>query len=313
MRRSLTMRWAAAIALALCLPVPSVAATLKVGPGEAYARLADAAAAARDGDRVLIAAGSYADCAVWRANGLTIEGSGEAASVISGTPCAGKALFVVQGNSVTIRGLTLSGAHVADFNGAGIRAEGGDLTVEHVRFVGNEDGLLAGALPGATITIRDSVFLGNGTCAGRGGCAHGVYVGAIARLLVERSRFSGTRAGHHIKSRAQRTEVIGCLMEDGPTGTASYAIDAPNGGAVLLRDDRIEKGPNAQNHTAAVMVGEEGVTQPTPQIVIEGSVFRVDGRYTAYLLDNRTTTPAVLRGNTLQGNALGLRGAGTVQ
>ena len=44
---------------------------------------------------------------------------------------------------ITIRNLTLTRARVADFNGAGIRAEGGDLTIEHVRFIDDQDGILA--------------------------------------------------------------------------------------------------------------------------------------------------------------------------
>lgn len=295
------------------MAVPSSAATLEVGPDKTFVRPSQAAAAAHDGDRVFIAPDTYADCAVWKASRLTIDGAGPDSTVITGAACAGKGLFIIQGSDITVRGLTLTGAHVADFNGAGIRAEGGDLTVDHVRFVNNEDGLLAGALPGVTITVRDSEFLGNGTCAGAGGCAHGIYVGRIAALRVEGSRFSGTRSGHHIKSRAQRTEVVGCVLEDGAGGTSSFAVDAPNGGALVLRDDRIEKGPDSENHTAAVMIGEEGVTQPTPEILVQHTMFRVDGSFTAYLVDNRTTTAATLRANTLQGNARALHGPGSVK
>ena len=286
--------------LAVCLSRQAPAATLEVGTDKQYKMPSAAAAVAHDGDHITIAPGSYSDCAVWKANDLTIEGAGLDATVITGTPCDGKALFITQGNAITIRGLALTGAHVGAFNGAGIRAEGGDLTIEHVRFANNEDGILAGSLPGKGIIVRDSEFIGNGTCAGSGGCAHGVYVGHLALLRVERSRFFGTRTGHHIKSRAARTEVIGCDLQDGASGTSSFAVDVPNGGAVLLRDNHIQKGPKSQNHTAALMIGAEGVTQPTPQIVVEHNTFQVDGGYTSYLVDNRTTTPAALIGNRLR-------------
>jgi hypothetical protein len=55
----------------------------------------------------------------------------------------GKALFVTDGNHITIRVLTLTRAHVPDGNGAGIRAEGGDLTVQNVHPPTTQDGLLA--------------------------------------------------------------------------------------------------------------------------------------------------------------------------
>jgi hypothetical protein len=299
--------------LALCLSHLAHAATLEVGPGRKYPTPSAAAAVAHDGDHVVIAAGTYSDCAAWKANDLTIEGASPDATVITGAPCAGKALFITEGNRITIRRLALTDARVADFNGAGIRAEGGDLTVEQVRFANDQDGILAGALPGRTIIIRDSEFIADGTCEGSGGCAHGVYVGNIALLRVERSRFLRTRQGHHIKSRAQRTEVIGCTLQDGPDGTSSFAVDVSNGGAVVLRGNTIEKGPKSENHTAALMIGAEGVTQPTPEIIVEDNRFLVDGNYRAFLVYNLTATAAVLRGNTLQGNAMALHGDGSVK
>lgn len=297
----------------LANPVAVRAMTLEVGAGKTYPLPSAAAAAARDGDHIVIAAGSYTDCAVWKANDLTIEGAGPDTTVIADKVCLGKALFVIQGNNITIRGLTLANARAPDFNGAGLRAEGGDLRVQHVQFINNQDGLLAGALPGGRIIISDSVFLRNGTCEGRGGCAHGLYVGDLALLRVERSRFFETRQGHHIKSRAKRTEVIGCDMADGENGAASYAVDISNGGAVLLRDNKIQKGPQSENHQAAVMIGAEGVTQPTPEIIVGHNTFQIEGAYRSYFVVNKTTTSATLTSNTLSPNAQPLLGPGSVK
>jgi hypothetical protein len=295
------------------LPGLAPAATLEVGTGKQFPVPSAAAAAARDGDRIAIGAGTYTDCAVWKANDLTIEGAGADTTVITGTPCDGKALFIARGDRTVIRGLALTNAHVGEFNGAGIRAEGGDVTVEHVRFLNDEDGILAGSLPNRTITVSDSEFIGNGSCAGGGGCAHGIYVGSIGLLRVERTRFFETKAGHHIKSRAKRTEVIGCDIADGAFGTASYALDIPHGGAVLVRDTHIQKGPRSQNHSAAIAIGAEGASQPTPDIVVEGNVFLVEGNYHSFLVNNLTATQASLSGNTLQGNAESLHGNGIVK
>jgi hypothetical protein len=305
-------RWIPAAALAAAwLSTPALAATLEVGPGKTYAAPSAAAAAAHDGDHVVIAAGSYFDCAVWKANDLTIEGAGPEATVITDKTCNGKALFITQGSNITIRNLMLTRARVPDMNGAGIRAEGGDLTIEHVQFVNNQNGILTGPLPGKKVVIRDSVFIHNGTCDGA--CAHGIYIGQIALIRVERSRFFETKQGHSIKSRAQRTEVIGCDIADGADGTSSYAVEVPNGGAVVLRDNHIQKGPKAENHSAALVIGSEGVTQPTPEIIVEHNTFLVEGDYNSYLVWNLTATEAVLKGNILKGNAKPLRGDGTVQ
>src|SRR5271166_3312026 len=293
-RRATAFALAIACLVGPSLPNPALSATLEVGVGKTYTMPSAAAAAAHDGDHVMIAAGSYFDCAVWRANDLTIEGAGSDATVITDKACNGKALFIAQGNDITIRG------------------EGGDLTIEHVQFVNNQNGILAGTLPGKKIIVRDSVFIRNGTCES-GGCAHGIYVGGMALLRVERTRFFETRQGHSIKSRAQRTEVIGCDIADGADGTSSYPVEVPNGGAVVLRDNHIQKGPNSENHTAALVIGAEGITQPTPEIIVERNTFLVEGGYNAYLVNNITATEAELKGNILQGNAKALRGDGVVK
>jgi hypothetical protein len=274
----------------------------------------EAAAAARDGDRVVVAPGEYFDCAVWRQNDLTIEGSsggeGGSGTVITDKPCQGKALFVITGDRVTVRGLTLQRARVPDGNGAGIRAEGRDLLVERVRFLDNQNGILAASQPQGTMTVRDSTFLRNGSC--EQACAHGIYANRLALLRVERSTFRATRQGHHIKSRAVRTEVVGSDIADGPEGTSSYLIEAPNGGAVFIRGNRLEKGPRSDNRMAAISVGAEGVDQPTPEIRVEDNRFRVDGSYRPFFVVNVTATPAILRGNVIEGQATPLRGDGSV-
>ncbi len=307
MRPLLAVLLAALVAAA----VPAQARTLHVGPDGPFRTLAAAAAAARRGDVVQIAAGDYAQCAVWRADGLTIAGAGMAATRIHDVSCEGKGLFVITGRNVTVRDLTLAGATVRDRNGAGIRAEGTDLTVERVGFENNENGILSMAAPGATITVRDSVFLRDGVCAIF--CAHGIYAGHIGHLVVQHSRFAGIREGHHIKSRALATDISDCDISDGPDGTASYQIDVPNGGRVSILRNRLEKGPHTENAETAIAIGEEGVSNPTPSILVADNSFRNDGPVPAAFLRNRTTTAAVLRGNRLDGAVIPLVGPGTVQ
>jgi hypothetical protein len=158
--------------------------------------------------------------------------------------------------------------------------------------------------------VRNSEFLRNGSC--ERDCAHGIYVNRLALLRVERSVFRATREGHHIKSRAMRTEVLDSEIADGPEGTASYLIDLPNGGSVLIRGNALEKGPRAGNRLAAISIGAEGVARPTPEILVQDNRFRVEGRYRPFFVLNLTATPAMLRGNVIEGQAEPLRGEGTV-
>jgi hypothetical protein len=307
-----SMRLAAIALLVVMLPTTLSAQPriLDVGPGRAFRMPSAAAEAARQGDIIRIAPGTYEDCAVWRADGLVIEGDDAERVVIGNRTCLGKGVFVVAANDVTVRGVTLRGARSSDGNGAGIRGEGVNLTVERVHFLDNENGILLAGVSRGALLVRDSSFIGNGSCARA--CAHGIYTGPLALLRVERSRFVATREGHHVKSRAFRTEVLSCDIEDGLEGTASYLIEVPNGGAVLLRGNRLSKGPRSGNRSTAISIGAEGVDRPTPEIRIDSNVFTFGGSYRTVFVTNHTATPALMRGNSLPPNVMPLRGDGQI-
>jgi len=290
----------------------ALARTLEVGADKPYKLLSDANAHASSGDRIVISPGEYFDCAVVKANDLVIEGAGKAEDVVlTDKACEGKAALVIRGGNVTIHNLTLTRERVPDGNGAGIRAEGVNLTVDHVRFVNNQEGILAAAAPESTIIVRDSAFLQNGAC--NPSCAHGIYVGPLKLLHVEHSRFFETRQAHHIKSRAARTEVIDCDLQDGPNGTSSYQIELPNGGALVARGNVIEKGPLSENQGTVISIGAEGVTQRTSEITIENNTLRIDGPYKTVFVRNLTATEARLVGNKLPSAAKPLVGDGSVR
>ena len=297
-----------ALLLALLLPSLATAATYVVGPAREIRALSAIAPSLRPGDKVLIEPGEYQDCAIIRADDVTIEGWGAPEQVVlADRSCGGKAILVITGTNVTVRNLTLARARVPDGNGAGIRDESPNLVVERVRFLDNQTGILTGGpSAGGTLVVRDSLFERNGACEPPG-CAHGIYANRLALLRVERSVFSETRIAHAIKSRAQRTEVLDNVITDGPEGTSSYAIDISNGGDVLVRGNTIQKGPRSGNQKAAIMLGAEGVRNRTTEILIENNRFRNDGDFDSLLVWNRTETPAVLRDNRLEGRVTELR------
>ncbi len=237
------------------------AATLAVGPGRTLAAPSAAAAVAQDGDTIAIDPGEYYDCAIWRRNGLTILGSGPGV-VVTDRVCAGKALFVVDGDDVTIRGITFARARVPDRNGAGIRAEGRNLALQDDRFLNNEVGLLAGDSPGSVLRIDGCAFIDNGVAdadvAGRA-----LLVGRVAELRLEASRFAGTKGEEHVLSGAARTVLLGSSIEDPAAGTRLALLVVAQGGAVVLEEDALRRGPNAARVNAAVLVmrGEGGPGQ----------------------------------------------------
>ncbi|MGH7043532.1 MAG: hypothetical protein ACREFY_15595 [Acetobacteraceae bacterium] len=308
----MTRLLSAAAALLLIATGMAGAATLRVGPDQHYKMPSQAIAAAASGDTVAIAAGTYFDCAIVRQNNLVIEGSGPK-TVMTDRTCAGKAILVMNGSNDAVENLTLQRARVPDGNGGGIRAEGGNLTVEGVRFINNQDGLLAASNPQATIRILNSSFIDNGNCANSGGCAHAVYVDTLALLDVEHSRFFDTQHGHNIKSRARKTVVRDCTIEDGPDGTSSYQIDIPIGGSLIAEGNTFQKGPKADNHGTAIMIGEEGVKQPTDEIEVKNNTLINDTGHTTVFVHNITATSAQLVGNVFKGGkVIPLGGDGSV-
>jgi hypothetical protein len=297
-----------AVAAALSACAPEV---IEVGPTHEVKSPARAISEASDGDTVLIDPGVYAECALVRGSNVTIQGTGPGVVLTSRT-CGGKAILVTRGYDITIRNVTLQRAAVRDHNGAGIRSEGVNLTVDNVRFLDNEEGILAGDKPGSTIRVINSDFERNGTCAG-GGCAHGIYVGHIKELDVENSRFFDQHVGHHVKSRAYTTLVAGNRIEDGPDGTASYEIDVPDGGSVLIQGNTLEKGPKAQNWGTAIAIGEEGRILPSKGLIIRNNKFTNDTEHETVFVRNMTPYPAQLTGNVLSGKVVPLQGPGSVQ
>ena len=200
-----------------------------------------------------------------------------------------------------MRNITFTAAHASSHNGSGIRAEGVNLTVEASRFIDNEDGILAGDNAGSTIVIRDSYFSGNGNCIAA--CAHGIYANHIALLRVENSQFLEQHVGHHIKSRAARTEILNNSVRDGAKGSASYLVDLPNGGSALISGNRLEKGALSQNTQVAIAIGAEGERPENPagEFVIEDNIFsNRTGMKTAFV-KNYTSSPVRLGNNRFSG------------
>ncbi len=310
---------AAACAIAMpILAAPDVdAATLTVGPGQTYSTIASAVAAARNGDTVEVMAGLYInDFPDVRSRITMVAIGGRVRTRAAGFIPNGKGILVVD-NDLTITGFDFVGAKVTQANGAngaGIRYDSGNMTIDDCYFAFNQDGLLANAWPGATITIRNSEFYHNGAATGpSAGYTHNLYVNGVATLDIENSYFHGAQVGHEMKSRAAVTIVRNTRIADGPTGTASYSIDLPNGGQATLENNQIEKGPRSENPTL-ISFGEEGA--------YAGSALSVSGSLLENLLvspstlavDNAAGGAATLTDNTVFGltTAQILQGPGTV-
>src|SRR5690349_19677889 len=114
--------------------------TLNVGAGQQYSTLASAVAASHDGDVIKVQAGTYTNDFAEIRTKITIEGVGGMAKfVATGNVPNGKGILVTD-TDVTLDHIELTGAAVKDLNGAGIRYQGGNLTITNSYIHDNQNG-----------------------------------------------------------------------------------------------------------------------------------------------------------------------------
>lgn len=287
--------------LALAAGGPAAARTLAVGPGLEFAAPSGAARAAKDGDIVTIAPGNYFDCAIWSAGHLTIQAAGPGV-VITDKTCAGKAAFVIDGNGVTVSGLTFQRIRVPDGNGAGIRAEGHDLTVRDSRFINNEVGILDG-VRGGSLVITGSTFSAN-----KGGSPEhplpAVLAGGLDLLRIERSVFEPARGGLHVVSSALRTDLVDDRLSDDGGGMSGPLVSIA-GGTVTLTGNTVDLGPGAADRPGAVLVFGDAAA-----ITLRGNTL-VEPTGAVPLLRNWTGIDVTADGNDVPANAVAVSDAGS--
>lgn len=284
------------------------AAVIKVGVGDGYdhAKLAAAIAAAQPNDRIEVAAGTYLNDFATVTVPLTIEGVGGVAVLDADAQIPnGKAILITRA-AVTIRNLEFRRARVVDGNGAGIRAEAGDLKIENTVFRENQNGILTIGDGDFTVTISNSTFIDNGAGDGQ---THAIYVNRMKELSVTGSTFAGTRIGHDIKSRARRTIVTGNTLDDGVSGTTSYAVDLPNGGEGVITGNTIAQGP-ATDNSAMISYAAEGIAHGVNSLLVTNNTFTNTSPAGAVGVFNHSDIPVTLQNNTYDGVARRLLGPG---
>lgn len=159
-----------------------------------YSSVKDATLAANSGDKIYVDEGVYvSDYSVIANKNLAIIGLGKGAEFkkVAAIPNQ-KAIFVTYKSNIYFQNIIFSDANVPDKNGAGIRFEGGTLTIVDSTFQNNENGILTIATnPGyGKIWINNSKFLNNGKNGV--GQTHAMYIGEIDFFEIKNSTVRGT-------------------------------------------------------------------------------------------------------------------------
>jgi hypothetical protein len=272
-RRAFTFIAAVLASLAAGAPAQQqVAPFLLVETGAGYDRLADAIDAVGEGEgTILIAPGTYRQCAVQQAGRVTLRARERGTVIFERTVCEQKAALVLRGRSATIDGLVFQGYRVPDGNGAGIRLEQGDLSVGWSIFRDSEEGILTASDETGRIAVDRSTFRRLGRCDRDLDCAHSLYIGHYGALSVTRSRFEAGSGGHYVKSRAARVEIVDNSFDDSQGHLTNYMIDLPSGATGRIEDNVMVQGRDKENWSAFIALGAEGADNRSVGLVLRGN------------------------------------------
>jgi hypothetical protein len=240
--------------------------------GRSYARLTDAVAAIADGQgTILIAPGTYRECAVQSAGSISYRAQVAGQTIFDGGICEGKAALVLRGRSAAVDGIVFQSMAVPDGNGAGIRLEKGNLDVTRSVFRNSEQGILTAEDPAGEIIIDQSTFSGLGRCDRGLSCAHSIYVGNFGSLTVTRSRFERGNGGHYVKSRAASAIIQNNAFDDTRGKTTNYMIDLPAGASGMINGNVFVQGKDKENYSAFIAVAAEGRVHSSSALAISGN------------------------------------------
>ncbi|MYM63544.1 right-handed parallel beta-helix repeat-containing protein [Pseudomaricurvus sp. HS19] len=257
-----------------------------------FPNLQEAVKALRDGDTLMIGPGIYEEAFLLTASNTRIIGNG--AVHIRNKATGGKGAMVIRGHNTLIRNIECSGISVSDRNGACVRLEGKNIILDHVYFHDSDQGLLTGYTPGI-MRIHDSRFVK----LGRGGRAHGVYVGG-GELYISNSIFAAARgSGHEIKSRAAVNEIRNSLLTS-LSSDDSRLVDISNGGKLVITDSVLHQGPGTTNGDVIGFALEDN--KRNNQLQITNNLFILERDGPNYLLHTRQKYDlSNVRGNVIVG------------
>lgn len=258
------------LALALLGAAPATSPFTIAETGEGFTTLDQAVRAVGDKRAtILIAPGTYRECAVQEAGVITFKAVEPGRAIFESETCEDKAALVLRGRGSTVDGLVFRGYSVNDGNGAGIRIETGDLNVVNAMFLDSQEGILGGSPNGQKIAIDHSTFSGLGQCDQSENCAHSVYLINKGSVTITRSRFERGNGGHYVKLRTPHVEILDSSFDDSAGKNTNYMIDLSEGGTGLIARNVFVQGAHKENDSGLIVVAAEARTYSSAGLRIE--------------------------------------------
>ena len=244
--------------------------------GQGFDDLQEAVSSVRMGTAtILIAPGVYRQCAVQQGGRITFRAVQPGTAIFEKETCEDKAALVLRGQGSAVDGLVFRGYSVSDGNGAGIRAEMGDLTVTNAMFLDSQEGILGGEPTGQRITVDRSTFSGLGQCDEAVNCSHAIYLGNKGSVTITRSRFERGTGGHYVKLRVPNVTITDNSFDDTAGRKTNYMIDLPDGARGLIARNTFVQGRGKENSSGLIVVAAENRTFPSAGLRIEDNDARM--------------------------------------
>ena len=241
---------------------------LTVGAHGQFQSLAAALTASQDGDTIQVAAGTYLNDFGQVNQKVIIEGVGGIARFTQDRSVYGQRGLLMVNTDATLKNLEFSGGHGGgNSHEGGVLITNGNTTIVNSRFIDNDTGILAFNNAHTTVSVFGSEIGANGNYD-KG--THNLTIGAIASFTLKDSYVHGALTGHEISDRAYNTVIEGNRILDGANAEASFGIGLGQGGNAIIRDNVIEKGPQAANGVS-LLVGGEGLLYDNTNVQISGN------------------------------------------
>lgn len=235
---------------------------------KSFPDLPSAVSSLQDGDTLLIAEGVHRTPIVIRKNDITIRGNGHV--VFEKSAARGKGFILSQGNNLTVENIECRHISVRDGNGACIRQEGKDLTLNHVYFHNSQGGVLETSRKMGFIKIYGSRF----ERLGYRGQSHGIYTNKAEVSIYQSLFVAAKNEGHAIKVRGRKlyieSSIIASLSSDD-----SRLIDMSNGGELTIKSSILEQGPKSENGQM-IGFGLEGLVYENNQVNLANNTIFLD-------------------------------------